>query len=117
MRYEQSLLFIWLAISSWQSLQQDLGFVAGLQPYGRPFKLDSLRDSLPNTQLRARRELSRRRPRRKYKLNLKRTVIRDAVNKHALCLGKINKLGYMYWGMVSFAFYSRICSTIDVIHL
>lgn len=92
MRYEQSLLFIWLAISSWQSVQQDLGFVAGLQPYGRPFKLDSLRDSLPNTQLRARRELSSRRPRRKYKHNLKRTVIRDAVNKHALCLGKINKL-------------------------
>lgn len=95
MRYEQSLLFIWLAISSWQGVQQDLGFVAGLQPYGRPFKLDSLRDSLPNTQLRARRELSRRRPRRKYKHNLKRTVIRDAVNKHALCLDGSEAVFYL----------------------
>lgn len=117
MRYEQSLLLIWLAISSWQGVQEDFGFVAGLQPYGRPFKLDSLRDSFPNTQLRARRELNRRRPRRKYKHNLKRTVIRDAVNKHALCLGKINKLGYVCWGIVSFEFYRRICSTSDVIYL
>ena len=90
MRSEKSLPIFWLVVSCWVSVRQDFGFVAGLQPYRRPFKLDSLRDSLPkfNTQLRARRELSHRRPRRKYKYNLERTAVRDAVRKNALCLGE-----------------------------
>lgn len=95
MRYEGSLLIFWLAVSCWVGVWQDFGFVASLQTYGRPFKLDSLRDSLPNTQLRARRELSRRRLRRKYKYNLKRTIIRDAVNRKALCLDGSEAVFYL----------------------
>lgn len=95
MRYQQSLLILWLTVIRCVAGLQDFGFArSGVQPYGRPFKLDSLRDSLPNTRLRARRELSRRQPRGKYKYNLKRTAIRDAVNRNALCLGEINKLCY-----------------------
>lgn len=93
MQYRGFVLILWSAViysdfGGWQ----DVGFVSGLQPNSeRLFKLNSLRDSLPNTRLRARRELSRLRPRGKYKYNLKKTAIRHARNRNALCLGKINK--------------------------
>lgn len=88
---ERLLLAIWLAIICCIGGWQDFGSVSRVQPYGRPFKLNSLRDSLPNTQRRARRELSQRRPRGKYRYNLKRIAIRDAKNRNALCLGKVGK--------------------------
>ena len=93
MQYRGFVLILWSAViysgfGGWR----DVGFVSGLQPNSeRLFKLNSLRDSLPNTRLRARRELSRLRPRGKYKYNLKKTAIRHARNRNALCLGKINK--------------------------
>lgn len=92
MLYQRLVLTLWLAIICCVGGWQDLGSVSRIQPYGRPFKLNSLRDSLPNTRPRARRESSRRRPRGKYEYNLKRTAIRDAKNRNALCLGKIDNL-------------------------
>lgn len=74
---------------------QDFGFVSSLQPHGRPFKLNSLKDSLPNIQPRARRESSRRRVRRKHTYNLKRTPIRDAKNRNALCLDGSEAVFYL----------------------
>ena len=66
----------------------------------RPFKLNGLEDSLPNTNPKARRELGRRRPRGKYRFNLKRVAIRQAKNRNALCLGKW--LHYNYCGIAYF---------------
>lgn len=97
MWYQRLVLTLWLAMICSVRGWQDFGSVSRLQPYGRPFKLNSLRDSLPNTQPRARRESSRRRPRGKYKYNLKRTAIRDAKNRNALCLGKIDKWVMLLW--------------------
>lgn len=108
MRYQRLVLILWLAVICGVGGWHDFGFVRGLQPYGRPFKLNSLRDSLPNTRLRARRELSRRRPRGKYKYNLKRTAIRNAKNRNALCLGELNKFCYCgVFGFVVFESRSR----------
>lgn len=97
MWYQRLVLTLWLAFVCFVGEWQDFGFVSSLQPHGRPFKLNSLKDSLPNTQPRARRESSRRRPRGKYKYNLKRTPIRDAKNRNALCLGKIVKWVMLLW--------------------
>ncbi|KAL9989249.1 hypothetical protein ACROYT_G003778 [Oculina patagonica] len=95
MWYRRLVLTVWLAMICCVGGWQDFGSVSRLQPYGRPFKLNSLRDSLPNTQPRARRESSRRRPRGKYKYNLKRTAIRDATNRNALCLDGSEAVFYL----------------------
>lgn len=97
MQYRGFVLILWSAViysdfGGWR----DVGFVSGLQPNSeRLFKLNSLRDSLPNTRLRARRELSRLRPRGKYKYNLKKTAIRHARNRNALCLDGSEAVFYL----------------------